>query len=586
MKRNRIVFYMISFTLLICGLCISVSAQTYTSIDQASIALREAMKRRETNIEIDIDIQDNFDAPGWENKIKSYRDEIYQNSYKHTGIENEGDYIQFSLIKCGKKAVLRGDFNDKIGEFTFIYSPVYYDDVNKETQATNAVSRLLSSLPLTGKTDAGKAETIYNWITKNVKYDTEEGNIIGVLNKDAYSCYGAVVRKKAVCQGYASLLYRLCNMAGIPCRIISGQAKGSAGTENHVWNAVMVDGAYYLCDVTWDATLIQDNHKMEYFLKSSLANHWPEDDKMSEIHIASRDYDITPIYRLSVVNGTGSGSYESGDIATITAKSVAGQTFTKWTGLNSSDYVSGSSISSTAKIKVTRDMTVTANYEPVQQESVKEYYVSITNGTGSGYYKEGSIATIKASSLKGKKFTAWSGSANFVNGTGAASSTAKIKISNNTSLKANYETITEKYVLTVNNGSGSGTYKDGTVVTIRANEEKGKTFRKWSGSATYTDGTDASSRVAKVKVNKNTAVTALYDQIKKKKYKVTIKNGSGSGKYKKGTIVTIKANKKKGKKFTRWTGNAKFVNGTSAKSSVARIKVTKKTTLKANYKKK
>lgn len=62
----------------------------------------------------------------------------------------------------------------------------------------------------------------------------------------ARSAYSALVRRKAVCEGYAMAYYHLMNMAGIA----SGYAHGIG--ISHIWNYVRVNGNWYHVDVTWD----------------------------------------------------------------------------------------------------------------------------------------------------------------------------------------------------------------------------------------------------------------------------------------------------------------------------------------------
>ena len=75
-----------------------------------------------------------------------------------------------------------------------------------------------------------------------------------------HSSYAALINKKAVCQGYASLFYRLALEAGIDARVISGDSNGP-----HAWNIVKIEGSYYNLDSTWDA----GNTEYEYFLKNA-----------------------------------------------------------------------------------------------------------------------------------------------------------------------------------------------------------------------------------------------------------------------------------------------------------------------------
>ena len=51
---------------------------------------------------------------------------------------------------------------------------------------------------------------------------------------DAYSAYGALVLKKAVCNGYAEGMKLLCDLSGVTCKMISGTADG----EKHAWNLI------------------------------------------------------------------------------------------------------------------------------------------------------------------------------------------------------------------------------------------------------------------------------------------------------------------------------------------------------------
>ncbi len=104
----------------------------------------------------------------------------------------------------------------------------------------------------------------------------------------------ALLRGKAVCHGYAGLLAKMCPLAGIPCQVVSGHARGYGfalgGAEdvhavNHAWNAVQIQGRWYLLDVTWDAGHVegQSFHKQYntayLFLEpwQFLYTHFPSD---------------------------------------------------------------------------------------------------------------------------------------------------------------------------------------------------------------------------------------------------------------------------------------------------------------------
>ena len=62
--------------------------------------------------------------------------------------------------------------------------------------------------------------------------------------------------KSAVCDGYARLFKTLCDYAGLRSAIITGFAKGDLSRQlkfrcNHTWNAVYIDSAWQLLDITW-----------------------------------------------------------------------------------------------------------------------------------------------------------------------------------------------------------------------------------------------------------------------------------------------------------------------------------------------
>ena len=54
----------------------------------------------------------------------------------------------------------------------------------------------------------------------------------------------------AICLGYASTFQLLMDLLGIECITVVGASFGSS--EDHAWNMVKLDGAWYCVDVTWD----------------------------------------------------------------------------------------------------------------------------------------------------------------------------------------------------------------------------------------------------------------------------------------------------------------------------------------------
>lgn len=92
-------------------------------------------------------------------------------------------------------------------------------------------------------------------------------------------------------------------------------------------------------------------------------------------------------------------------------------------------------------------------------------------------------------------------------------------IASNRSFEARGTATVNRYTITVNNGSGGGTYNYGTEVTLTANTITGKTFSRWS------DGVTTATR--KVTVTANATYTAEYTT---NTYTVTYVKGTGIAK--------------------------------------------------------
>jgi transglutaminase/protease-like cytokinesis protein 3 len=113
-------------------------------------------------------------------------------------------------------------------------------------------------------TPAEKARAIYYWISHNIRYDVSQlatprvtyfAGERNLLNE-------VLQKRQGVCQHYAELFNACCKSVGIKSYIISGYTKTNdkLGNLAHAWNAVVIDGKYYLIDATWAAGFV-DNEK-------------------------------------------------------------------------------------------------------------------------------------------------------------------------------------------------------------------------------------------------------------------------------------------------------------------------------------
>lgn len=143
----------------------------------------------------------------------------------------------------------------------------YRGDINSEAAVNSAIQSYEAALKtiVDGAKKLNsvkeKVEYVNNYIAQNNNYGygtKVEGDRNVDTPKAAYvhTSYGALVNKESVCEGYAKSFNAAMDRLGIPCVCIQGAADGSGkgNYQPHMWNAVQVDGMWYLVDVTFNAT--------------------------------------------------------------------------------------------------------------------------------------------------------------------------------------------------------------------------------------------------------------------------------------------------------------------------------------------
>ena len=78
---------------------------------------------------------------------------------------------------------------------------------------------------------------------------------------DGYQLYDAMVKGVTVCSGYSDAMYYLCNLLGVDCLCVEGNATSlsrDGGLDGHAWNLARIGEQYYVFDLTgYDAIVIQ-----------------------------------------------------------------------------------------------------------------------------------------------------------------------------------------------------------------------------------------------------------------------------------------------------------------------------------------
>lgn len=89
---------------------------------------------------------------------------------------------------------------------------------------------------------------IHDYICQNVTYDNDAAADIKNADMNTLSAYGALVKGKAVCEGYSKAFELLCTKSGIPCNVVYGEHENTP----HMWNIVDLYGSLYYVDLTFD----------------------------------------------------------------------------------------------------------------------------------------------------------------------------------------------------------------------------------------------------------------------------------------------------------------------------------------------
>lgn len=117
------------------------------------------------------------------------------------------------------------------------------------------------------------------------------------------------------------------------------------------------------------------------------------------------------------------------------------------------------------------------------------------------------------------------------------------------------------YAVTVINGTGTGSYKAGSSVEIRADEpEEGKRFKEWEGAddLIFTTGSKTTANAIFTMPEREVSLKAIYEELPAEVYTVTVTDdGHGIGSAypdygKSGTKVTLVAQPSAGYKFKEW----------------------------------
>ncbi len=266
----------------------------------------------------------------------------------------------------------------------------------------------------------------------------------------------------------------------------------------------------------------------------------------------------------SIASISGSGWYDSGATATLTAPATAGSyTFSIWNV--DGNPVSGSPIS----VLMNAAHTTTAVYLP------NSYTISVSTSpsdltpqpTGGGTYYYGDIATVTAQPVTGYTFQRWSKNRY----PDSNNISYQSNVTDNLSLVAEYSQT--PYTVSVSTSdliaqpSGGGTYHYGDTAIVTAQSVPGYTFQRWTENGSLV----SSNASYEFKVTGNRSLFAEYISAP---YTISVSISPsyltpkpyGGGTYRSGDTVTVVAQSVPGYTFRRWTENGNSVSTDTAYS--------------------
>ena len=208
--------------------------------------------------------------------------------------------------------------------------PEVIQKVSKYPKSIKKTEQLAERINNDFSSDKDKAAAIYTWIALNIEYDVKsffsnkntsvKYSYQSLEEKEAKEkeisdkmVHTTLRKKKAVCEGYASLYKAVSDLCGLESVIISGSSKNNykligrepKGTD-HAWNAVKIDKQWHLLDATWGAGSVDPSTRKfikdftdGYFLMSPdrfFTQHFPLDEKWRLVEMNAKDFAESPYY--------------------------------------------------------------------------------------------------------------------------------------------------------------------------------------------------------------------------------------------------------------------------------------------------
>lgn len=176
-------------------------------------------------------------------------------------------------------------------------TPVFAKTNCRAYQIYSKAKEVLREIISDEMTDYEKALSIFDWICLNTQYDYTSYTYPSYqksLSKQPIKlpCFyleGVFMTGYSVCDGFSKSFSLMCNMVGVDCIRIVGDAVTGSASGGHAWNKVLIDkditddipAQYYLVDITWTELTSYDKEETLSHTYFGLS-----DDEVADTHFA------------------------------------------------------------------------------------------------------------------------------------------------------------------------------------------------------------------------------------------------------------------------------------------------------------
>lgn len=249
-------------------------------------ANKENMKSGTYQIELGDVFSEVLDSQNGENLLGDY----YQSAVEAYNYDNPSIFYlspskMFLNIEKVTKVFTGNEYNTYINNGN--RQNYFVDEFKNREEVISAISKVEQVKNYLVSNKRGDTyeniKMVHDYLIDNIEYDKT------IQTPNIYDIYGALINHVSVCEGYARAFKYIMDEMGIPSVLVIGKATNSEDeTENHAWNYVKLNGAWYAVDTTWDDPIVinggraSNASRTKYFLKGS--------ETMNKDHIPSGQF--------------------------------------------------------------------------------------------------------------------------------------------------------------------------------------------------------------------------------------------------------------------------------------------------------